>query len=73
MSLELEKQKFEFEQNKFGVEMEMQDKEMRTKMATEIYKVDKDHEVEMSYLSEQNRQSQMDEQLRNSIKVRYLL
>lgn len=64
MSLELEKQKFEFEQKKFGVEMEMQDKEMRTKMATEIYKVDKDHEVEMSYLSEQNRQSQMDEQLR---------
>ncbi len=64
MNMQIEKEKLEFEKVKFGAEMEIRDKEMRSKMATELYKADKEHNVEIEYLVEQQRQAQIDERLR---------
>jgi hypothetical protein len=64
MNIQVEEAKLQFEREKLQVESELKDKEIRTKMTTEIYKVDKDAAVEMNYLQEQQRQAIKDEELR---------
>lgn len=64
MKIKLDDAKLQFEKEKLKIEAELKDKEIRSKMASDIYKADADSAVEMNYLQEQQRQAIKDEELR---------
>jgi len=62
---ELEKAKLDWEKQKFGREEKLKEKEMMMKSANEKYKVDADAAVEIQYLSEQKRRTNLDYRIKS--------